>query len=304
MPWKKDYTFSDESSPAAVTWPEGKAAVSLVVDYGVPAGPEGIDEAALGYAASIWGEAVRGDWLIDALDAYGLKATFAVPLVMARAFPQSVRRAFARGHEIAAGSYAKEDVSRLPPGEEKERMERTFSGLTDLTGARPAGWFSLPRTRDDYPGGSLSPATLDLLERSGCAYFGNSMADDIPHYCVIDEEGPRTLLALPYYYAHDAQYFLFFPGIGRGSGLVRARDLWENWSAELEGALALGRQAVLVVQPYLMRDGAARMALDRLASTLRGGPYWVATASACAAYWKRAYPPERALRLEKAVWPL
>ena len=303
MPWKKDYTFSDETSPVGVTWPQGKAAVTLVIDYSVPAGPGGIDEAAIAYAASIWGNAVQGDWLVDALDACALKATFAVPLAMAQAFPGSVRRAFERGHEIAAGSYAKEDVARLTPAEEQGRMERTFSELADLTGARPEGWYALPRTRDDWPGGSLSPFTLDLLAGYGCGYFGNSMADDIPHYCVLDEEGPRTLLALPYYYAHDAQFFVFFPGIGRGSGLMRTRDLWENWSAELAGAAAYGRQATLIMQPYLMQSGPARKVLADLAAALKEGPYWTATASECAAYWRGAYPAERTLHLEKAAWP-
>ena len=104
MPWKKDFTLSDEMSPSGIVWPAGKAAVSVVVDYSVPAGAEGIDEAAIAYARTVWGNAVSGGWLIDYLNAYGVKATFAVPLAMARAFPESVRRAHADGHEIAAGA--------------------------------------------------------------------------------------------------------------------------------------------------------------------------------------------------------
>lgn len=50
MPWKKDFTLSDEMSPSGIVWPAGKAAVSVVVDYSVPAGAEGIDEAAIAYA--------------------------------------------------------------------------------------------------------------------------------------------------------------------------------------------------------------------------------------------------------------
>lgn len=37
MPWKKDFTLSDEMSPSGIVWPAGKAAVSVVVDYSVPA---------------------------------------------------------------------------------------------------------------------------------------------------------------------------------------------------------------------------------------------------------------------------
>lgn len=93
MPWKKDFTLSDEMSPSGIVWPAGKAAVSVVVDYSVPAGAEGIDEAAIAYARTVWGNAVSGGWLIDYLNAYGVKATFAVPAGDGRAFPEIVRRA-------------------------------------------------------------------------------------------------------------------------------------------------------------------------------------------------------------------
>ena len=303
MPWKHGYTLSDEISPTTVAWPKGKAAVSVVVDYSVPAGVDGIDEAAIAYAQTVWGDTISGDWLIDYLDGYGVKATFAVPLVMAQAFPDSIRRAQAHGHEIAAGSFAKEDVSRLAPEEEKRRIEQTFAGLEALTGKRPEGWFMLPRTGDDYPGGAISEATGELLRESGCGYFGNSMADDIPHYWVTDYDKRHTLLMLPYYYAMDAQFFIFFPGIGKGNGLVQARTLGENWAAELEGVQLLGRQSTFVIQPYLMHFGASRLQLDRLMRALTGNPdLWLATSGECAAYWKTAYPPEQTLHLEKATW--
>ena len=97
MPWKKDFTLSDEMSPSGIVWPAGKAAVSVVVDYSVPAGAEGIDEAAIAYARTVWGNAVSGDWLIDYLNAYGVKATFAVPLAMARAVQVGRASCRARG---------------------------------------------------------------------------------------------------------------------------------------------------------------------------------------------------------------
>lgn len=64
----------------------------------------------------VWGNAVSGGWLIDYLNAYGVKATFAVPLAMARAFPESVRRAHADGpRNRPPGSFAKEDVAGAFP---------------------------------------------------------------------------------------------------------------------------------------------------------------------------------------------
>lgn len=77
----------------------------------------------------MWGNAVSGDWLIDYLNTYGVKATFAVPLAMARAFPESVCRAHADGHEIAAGSFAKEDVAGFPPTKNGNALSGRFRGL-------------------------------------------------------------------------------------------------------------------------------------------------------------------------------
>src|SRR5215207_4891415 len=59
-------------------------------------------------------------------------------------------------------------------------------GLEEAAGRRPSGWFSLPRQGDAFAGGSVSPHTMDLLIEAGFAYFGNGLADDIPHWWVTD----------------------------------------------------------------------------------------------------------------------
>lgn len=129
MPWKKDFTLSDEMSPSGIVWPAGKAAVSVVVDYSVPAGAEGIDEAAIAYARTVWGNAVSGDWLIDYLNTYGVKATFAVPLAMAGPFPRASARCPADGHEIAAGPSPRRTWRGFPPTKNGNALSGRFRGL-------------------------------------------------------------------------------------------------------------------------------------------------------------------------------
>ena len=96
--------------------------------------------------------------------------------------------------------------------------------LADLTGRKPAGWFSLPRQGDRYAVGAISPKTIDLLLEAGYVYLGNGLADDIPHYWVSDFASRRALLTMPYYYHFDDQFFLMFPrkGMGLGKGSVRS----------------------------------------------------------------------------------
>ena len=91
--------------------------------------------------------------------------------------------------------------------------------------------------------------------------------------------------------------------MGKGSGLVQTRALWENWAAELEGVRAWGRQSTFVIQPYLMQFGAARAVLDRLMRAVTGAPrslerhFW-----SVRGLLKQAYPADRTLRFEKAAW--
>jgi hypothetical protein len=111
--------------------------------------------------------------------------------------------------------------------------------LADAAGRRPSGWFSLPRQGDAFAGGSVSPHTMDLLIEEGFAYFGNGLADDIPHWWVTDFAARRAMLALPYYYHFDDQFFCMFPA--KGTGLDNPDALARNWRWEFEAQYRRGR---------------------------------------------------------------
>ena len=64
---------------------------------------------------------------------------------MAEIDPARIKALIAGGHEVAAQGLRHEDVSALPRAEEKARIELATSILADVTGRKPAGWFSLPR---------------------------------------------------------------------------------------------------------------------------------------------------------------
>jgi hypothetical protein len=78
------------------------------------------------------------------------------------------------------------------------------------------------RTAHDRFAGDRGPAH----DRSHFDYLGNSPADDVPHW-VADPSGPAVaILAMPYYYSFDDQFFLLFPT--KGSGLEHADTLDRN----------------------------------------------------------------------------
>jgi len=86
MPWKERYTISDEKSLAddQICWPQGaRCCVGITVDLSVAAGPEGIRAADLKRPEAEFGANQGLAVVLAVLERYDLKATFAVPAVLA-----------------------------------------------------------------------------------------------------------------------------------------------------------------------------------------------------------------------------
>jgi peptidoglycan/xylan/chitin deacetylase (PgdA/CDA1 family) len=301
MPWKDGYTISDERGLAddAVRWPEGfRCCFSITVDLSVASGPEGITEADLSSPKAQFGLREGLDRIRDVLDRFGLKATFATPAVMARVQARALRELTQDGHEIAAEGFRHEDVSALSRADEAARIEMTGSVLSEMTGRRPDGWFSLPRPGDPFAGGTISPNTMDLLIEAGYLYFGNGLADDIPHHWVTDALAPRSILTMPYYYHYDDQWFLLFPS--KGTGLEHADSLFRNWRAEFDAQYRRGRHFHMTLHPYASGFGHRVRLLETFlqhASTAPG--VWNRAASDVIAHWRLMQPTPR---LEASIW--
>jgi peptidoglycan/xylan/chitin deacetylase (PgdA/CDA1 family) len=306
MPWKDGYTTSDEKSLAdqEVRWPEGKqCACVLVVDLSVASGPAGITAVDLTTAVSQFGTQVGLPSLLELFQRFGMTATFAVPAVIADLYPATVRAILEHGHEVAAHGFKHEDVSQLDKDQERERIEAATAILTRVTGQRPAGWYSLPRQRDPFAVGTISPHTIDLLLDAGYQYMGNGLADDIPYYWVTDVQTQRPLLTLPYYYHFDDQFFLMFPPPGLGSGLENPKPFFTNCRLEFEAQYKRGRYFSMVLHPHIIGFGHRMRRLETLFSYLQDFPdLWNPTAAQCAHYWQAHYPASMTLRLEPSIW--
>ena len=95
MPWKERYTISDEKSvlDAEIKWPRGKrCCFRVVVDLSPACGPDGISPADLATPDAYYGMNGGLDALLGVLDRYGIKATFAVPAVIAEIQADKLRR--------------------------------------------------------------------------------------------------------------------------------------------------------------------------------------------------------------------
>jgi peptidoglycan/xylan/chitin deacetylase (PgdA/CDA1 family) len=306
MPWKDGYTTSDEKSLTdhEVRWPEGKqCACVIIIDLSVASGPAGVTPADLTTAASQFGIQVGLRSVLEMLQRFGMTATFAVPAVIADIYPTTVRTILEHGHEVAAHGFKHEDVSQLDKDQERERIEAATASLTRITGQPPAGWYSLPRQRDPFAVGTVSPHTIDLLLDAGYAYMGNGLADDIPYYWATDVRTPRALLTLPYYYHFDDQFFLMFPPPGLGSGLENPKPFLTNCLLEFDAQYKRGRYFSMVLHPHIIGFGHRMRLLETLFSHLQDFPgTWNPTALQCARYWQAHYPASTTLHLEPSIW--
>jgi len=154
MPRKERYTISDEKSFAddEICWPQGaRCCVGITVDLSVAAGPDGIRAADLTTPEAEFGANQGLASLLTVLKRYDLRATFAVPAVIAHIYADQIRALVAEGHEIATHGFKHEDVSTLEREDERTRIARATEILAEVIGGRPEGWFSLPRQGDPLP---------------------------------------------------------------------------------------------------------------------------------------------------------
>ncbi|GAA5122618.1 polysaccharide deacetylase family protein [Haloechinothrix salitolerans] len=303
MPWKNRYTVSDERCFAdeQVTWPGvKKAAFTLTIDLSPTCRAEGLRLHDFQTPEAFYGMNRGMDVLRQTLGKHAVRATFAVPGVMAEAYAPLLRSLESEGHEVAAHGWVHEDPSLLDENEEEARLARTTDSLGQALGHRPWGWFSLPRPSDKYAGGGLSDQTVALLVKHGYEYLGNSTVDDRPHYWLTDAQKSAGILSMPYYYHFDDQFFLLFPA--RGTGLEHMDALERNWRRELRAQQNRGLVFNATVHPHAIAWPHRLWRFDTLlADVMRDGTWWNPTARECTAHWRTLQPLED-VSISEEIW--
>lgn len=103
--------------------------------------------------------------ILELLDRYNTKATFAVLGVVAERYPELVKEIFDNGHEIASHCYSHKLLHQLGKEEFEQEIIRSVHLLLSITGERPIGFTA--------PSYSLSNATrwaLEILHKHGFKY--------------------------------------------------------------------------------------------------------------------------------------
>lgn len=304
MPWKENYTISDEIAirDEDIAWPDSiTCGFGVTVDLNPATQQKGVDASSFTSPIVQFGIHEGIDHFLALFARLKIRATFATPGYFASVYPQLVSRVAAAGHEIAVNGLAGEDTRELSPEEERERMVRAREMVAAAAGIASSGWYALPRVSDPFATGLTTRNTVRLVQECGFTYYGNGLSDDAPHYWVTDFDRRSALVTLPYYYHFDDRFFLMFPE--EGTGLERPATLLRNWRAEFSAQYRRGRYFNMTVSPYRSAWGHR---LDNLATFLgeaaRLPGVWFASGNDVATHWLSAHPVATSLKLQPSIW--
>jgi allantoinase len=102
--------------------------------------------------------------------------------------PAAGRQIIKSGHEIAAHSYAQDDLlAYLDAKQEREIIQRCVRIITDITGLRPKGWLS--------PVLASTDRTETILAEEGFEWYGDYNHVDLPFVVPI---GQNRIVAFPH----------------------------------------------------------------------------------------------------------
>ena len=156
-------------------WSDGKAPpYSPMTTSLKPGTPDllGISWSQYGGKTGIWR-------FLRILDETQIKATVCLNAKGAELFPDAVKEAHRRGHEIAGHSYTQDLVlPYLSAAEEREVIQRCKRIITDTVGVAPVGWFS--------PVAAPTVNTARFLAEEGFIWHGDYNDSDLPDIVYIE----------------------------------------------------------------------------------------------------------------------
>jgi OHCU decarboxylase len=288
------------ATPPDPKWPgHAKIAVQFVVNF-----EEGGENNILhGDAASeaFLSEIVGADpwhgqrhWNMDSVYEYGARAGFwrlhrlfvemdipvtvyGVATALARA-PVQVKAMQDAGWEIASHGLKWIDYRDVPRDEERAHLQQAITLHTEVTGARPRGWYT----------GRCSDNTVDLVaEAGGFAYCADSYADDLPYW---HHAEPEPLLIIPY--TLDANDMRFASPQGFNSGNQFLAYLKDSFDALLmEGRSGAPKMMSIGLHCRLVGRPGRIMALRRFIDYARAqADVWFPRRIDIAEHWARVHP--------------
>jgi len=216
--------------------------------------------------------------ILDLLRRHDLKASFFVPGVVAKLYPEEQTRIVAEGHEIGMHGWIHERTSPLAEDVERDLMARAFETLTKATGQQPVGV--------RVPSWDFSPNTLKLIREMGLLYDSSLMADDEPYELV--EDGVATgVVELPVEWIKDDAPYFNMSRFEAHRPYTPPSGVLEIFKREFDGAVAEGGLFLLTMHPHIIGHRSRMSILEELIRHIKStASVWFATHAEVARYCK------------------
>lgn len=288
-------------NPPDAQWPNGaKIAVQFVVNY--EEGGENCtlhgDAASEAFLSEIAGAApwqAQRHWNMESIYEYGARAGFwrlhrmftaanipatvyGVATALARS-PSQVTAMQDAGWEIASHGLKWVEYKDMSIADERADMEAAIALHTEVTGDRPAGWYT----------GRCSENTVALAaEEGGFAYISDTYDDDLPYW--VDHDGTDQLI-IPY--TLDANDMNFATANGFTSGdqfYTYLKDAFDTLYAE--GDAGSAKMMSVGLHCRLMGRPGRAAALQRFIDYIQShDDVWCPRRIDIADHWAATHPP-------------
>jgi allantoinase len=177
-----------------------------------------------------------GFWrLVEALERFGVKATFAVNGSVCRSYPRVAGAAKDAGWEFMGHGYVQRPMHHVE--DQPAAIRDTLAAIREFTGQAPRGWES--------PGLTETPETIDHLAAAGIEYVADWVVDDQP--CRI-ETATRPVVSIPYTVEMNDISMMAIQHHPSEEWLRRGIDQFDRLYAEGERS---ARVMAISVHPYI-----------------------------------------------------
>ncbi|SIS77995.1 allantoinase PuuE [Phaeovulum vinaykumarii] len=292
--------------PPDARWPGGaKIAISVVLNY--EEGGENCllhgDAASEAFLSEVVGAAPwpgQRHWNMESVYDYGARAGFwrlhrlfteldvpvtvyGVATALARA-PEQLEAMQQAGWEVASHGLKWIEHKDMPEEEERAQIRAAIRLHTEVTGARPTGWYT----------GRCSVNTVRLAAAEGFEWISDTYDDDLPYWARIDG---RDQLILPYTLDSNDMRFATAQGFNSGEQFFTyLRDAFDALYAE--GGAGAARMFSIGLHCRLIGRPGRVMGLRRfLDYALSHEGVWFATRGQIAQHWRATHPPRPQIRV-------
>lgn len=223
--------------------------------------------------------------ILDLLDEMEIKATFFYPGYTAEKYPDGVKEAYKRGHEIGFHGYMHENFGKLEEKKQRDIFSKTTKILEDLTGQKIKGF----RT----PAGDLTKDTYRLMEEYGFTYSSSMRGDDRPYQIKIDGRNTNMVEIPAHWELDDFVYFgfNFTPPFPQGQCRISTTDVpYKIFTQEFEGYYRYGLMFVIMFHPQVIGKPGRMLFLKAFLDFTKTFPdVWFARGCDIAEYWSQKY---------------